>query len=358
MIAGSLSVTLLVFWLFQNNFKFSELVIYYLIMFFISMISILYLPKNKISSRKAIFWGIVFNLSSIFVVIKIFHPIQLYLSAILGGLNIVYFWITYNIMYFKYSSENKRGLNSGIYFFITPLIGIIFQPLAGIVAQKFGFNIMFSLGLSMYLIPLFLTRYLPDFEYDLDVRKELKKFKFNWTIFFQGISSRVNYSIIGIFTLFFIKTPVSFGNFFGYLAIVAAFASLINGYISDKIRNRKYFFYLFTTLSVISFIPLAFVDNPYQWGLVAGIINLCFYLASPFALTFSLDYYKEVGSEKAMILREVFLNLGYFFCLLIVFLVHSITSSTKISLIIISLISCFLPVVSYLQGVYRDKINS
>jgi MFS family permease len=258
-------------------------------------------------------------------------------------------------MYFKYSSEKRRGLNSGIYFLVSPFIGIVFQPLAGIIAEKFGFHAMFISGLVMFLVPLFLIKFLPDFEFDLDVRKELKKLKFNWTILFQGMSSRINYSLIGIFTLLFIKKPANFGSFFGYLALVAALASLMNGYISDKIKNRKYFFYLFSSLSVLSFVPLAFIDNPYSWGLFAGISNLCFSLASPFALTFSLDYYKEEGAEKAMILREAYLNFGYFFCLLIVFLAFYFTSSTKISLIVISLICCFLPVVAYLQGVYRDK---
>lgn len=355
MASSCFSGALLIFWLSKNGIGFSDLIIYYMVAFFVALISILYLPNKQISSRKTIFLGVLFNLSYVLVLVKIFNPIQLYISAIFLGLTIVYFWITYNIMYFKYSRENKRGLNSGIYFFISPIISITLQPLAGIVAQKFGFYTMFGFGFLMYLIPLFLIRYLPDFKFSLDVKKELNSLKFNWTLFFHGMSSRINYSLIGIYTLYFMLTPVSFGSFFGYLSLMAASASVINGYISDKIKNRKYFFYSFSVLAVLSFIPLAFVSNPYYWSLFAGINNLCFYLASPFWLAYNLDYYKDIGVEKTMILREVYLNVGYFFNLLIVFLVFYFTSSTKISLIVISVICCLLPVVSYLQGIYRNK---
>jgi MFS family permease len=351
------TASLLVLWLSKNNFSFSDLIIYYLLTFFVALIGILYLPKNQISAKKAIFWGILLNLSYVLVLVKIFSPLQLYLSAVLSGLNVVYFWIPYNIMYFKYSSEEKRGLNSGIYFLITPIIGITLQPLAGIIAEKFGFYTMFFIGTILYLIPIFLVRYLPDFKWSLDVKKELSTLKFNWSTFFQGMSSRINWTLIGVFTLFFITSPISFGGFFGYLSLVAALASLVNGYVSDKIKNRKYFFYIFSSLAVLSFIPLAFARNPYYWALFAGISSLSIYLANPFWFTFNLDYYKNIGVEKTMILREVYLNLGYIFNLMIVFLVFYFTSSTKISLMVISLICCLLPIVSYLQGVYRDKIS-
>ena len=169
------------------------------------------------------------------------------------------------------------------------------------------------------------------------------------------MSLRVSWSLISIYTLFFITTPISFGNFFGYLALVAAFASVINGYISDKFKNQKYFFYFFSTLAVLSFLPLAFVSNPYYWIIFAGISNLCIYLANPFWFVFNIDYYKKVGIEKTMTLREVFLNFGYILNLLIVFLVFKFTGSPEISLIVISAICCLLPIVSYLQGVYRNK---
>ena len=349
------SNALIIFWLYKNGFGFSSLIIYYLLTFLFALLGILFLSKKERSSKKSIFLGILCNAVMILLLVKIFSPAQLFISAIFSGLNVVYFWIPYNIMYFKYSSENKRGLNSGIYYLLTPIVGITLQPLSGLVAEKFGFYVMFAIGIVIHLIPILLIKYLPDFKWDLNVKKELTRFGFNWSTFFQGISSRINYSLITIFTLFFISTPFKFGSFLGYLALVAALASVINGYISDKIKDRKYFFYFFSSLAVLSFLPLAFAKNPYYWGLFAGISGLCMYLTNPFWLAFNLDYYKEVGVEKTMVLREIFLNAGYVFNLLVVFFVFYFTKSTKISLIVISALCCLMPIVSYFQGIYREK---
>ena len=69
-----------------------------------------------------------------------------------------------------------------------------------------------------YIFPLFLLKFLPSFEYEINVRKYFYENKFDWSTLFQEMTSRINYSFIPIFSLFFITTPRAFGNFFGYLA--------------------------------------------------------------------------------------------------------------------------------------------
>jgi MFS family permease len=310
------------------------------------------------SAKRAILLGILESALVAFVLIKIWSPWQLLLSAIFSGLNIIFFWIPYNALHFKFTNEEKRGTHSGMYFLITPIIGITLQPLAGIFAEKFGFEIMFLIGFCAYIVPVILLWFLPDFEWHLDVKSEFSKIKFNWCTLFQGTASRINGSLIPIFSLFFLKTPRAFGAFFGYLALVTALASVLNGYISDRIKNRKTFFYIFTTLAVLSFLPLSFVSDVYYWSIFAGISSLCMNLANPFWLTFNLDYYKEFGVEKTMAFRELFLNSGYSLTLLVVFLVFRFTASPQISLLVVCLIVCLLPVASYFQGVYRNKYLS
>jgi len=150
-------------------------------------------------------------------------------------------------------------------------------------------------------------------------------------------------------------TPRQFGNFFGYLALMTAIASLVNGHISDRMKNRKIFYYLFGSLAALGFLPLAFASNFYYWHIFAGIGSLCISLASPFWLTFNLDYYKDIGVEKTMVLRELFLNIGSVATLLVGLVIFYFTFSPKTSLISVSLLCLLLPVVSYYQGVYLRK---
>ena len=207
------SQTLLVFWLFKNGFKFSDVIIYYLISYVAALVGIFLMSRVKMRVKPYVLFGVLLSALSVAVLINISHTYgmyQIFFSGIITGLNIIFFWIPYNIMHFKFNKESKIGLNSGMYFLITPIIGITLQPLAGFVAEKFGFETMFLIGMLLYLVPIFLTRYLPDFEWNLDIRKEITDLKFNWTTFFQGFVSRINYSLVPIFTLFFYYDTQSF----------------------------------------------------------------------------------------------------------------------------------------------------
>ncbi|MFH1201237.1 MAG: hypothetical protein V1484_02865 [bacterium] len=349
--------TLIIFWLSQKGFGFSDLIIYYLISYLVAFSGIFFFPKLKMNSKSSMFWGILFSALTVLVLIRIFSPAQLFLSALFSGLNCIFFWIPYNIMHFKFSHQEKRGLYSGMYFLVSSIIGITLQPLAGFFAEKFGFEMLFLVGVSLYLIPIVLLRLLPNFEWEIDIKKELSELKFNWSTFFQGMVMRTNWSLIPIFTLFYVTTPGAFGNFFGYLALVSAIASVINSGLSDKMESRKIFFYSFSFLAVLSFLPLAFVKDFYYWAIFAGINGLCLCLVNPFWLAANLDYYKNVGVEKTIILREFFLESGFIASLLITLIVFYFTSSPKTALIVVSSVGLLLPVVSYFQGVYRVKIN-
>jgi hypothetical protein len=344
--------TLVVLWLFQNGFSFLELLYFHLTAYLLALLATLYFPKVRISARKALFFGIILSASQVLVFLSNPETHDLYISAIFSCFNVLFFWIPYNIMHFKFSHEDSRAFNSGIYFLMTPVIGITLQPLTGLVAENYGFNTVFIIGALMYLVPLSLIKFLPSFTYEINVRDIFLKESFNWPTHFQGMMSRINYSIVPIFTLFFIKTPREFGNFFGYLALMTAVASVINGRISDRNKNRKIFYYTFSTLAVLSFIPLAFVKESWVWHLAAGIASLCLSLASPFWMTYNLDHYKDIGVEKTMVLREVFLNFGYILTLLVCIVVFYFTSSLKEGLLAVSLLCLLLPVVSYYNKVY------
>lgn len=348
--------TLIVFWLSQKGFGFADLIIYYLVSYVVAFFGIFFFPKIKIQAKSSMFWGILFSALMPFTLIIIFNPAQLFLSAIFSGLNCILFWIPYNIMHFKFSHEGKRGLHSGMYFLISPIIGITLQPLSGIVAEKFGFETMFLIGISLYIIPIILLKTMPDFEFEINIKKEISTYRFNWVTLFQGMAMRINWTLVPILTLFYVKTPIAFGSFFGYLSLIAALASVINGHFSDKMSSRKIFYYLFSFLAVASFFPLVFAGDFYYWYVFAGISGLCMYFANPFWLTSNLDHFKDFGVEKTLVLREFFLQLGFVLTLFISLIVFYFTGLPKFSLAVVSTLVLFLPVVSYLQGFYRAKI--
>src|SRR3989339_911316 len=199
------SQTLIILWLSKNGFGFSDIILFYIVSYAVALLGIFALSKMKMNLKPTILFGVLLSALSVAVLIETPNSCQLYLSAIITGFNVIFFWIPYNIMHFKFSSEDKRGLNSGIYYLATPFISITLQPLAGLIAEKFGFEVMFFIGMALYIIPIILIKILPSFELELNIKKELIKTKFNWSTFFQGFALRINWTLVSIFTLFFIK---------------------------------------------------------------------------------------------------------------------------------------------------------
>ncbi len=342
-------------WFYKNGASFATLILFFFITYTVSL-ALMYLLQNvTIRSRTALYIGVLTSALGVIVVVPFFGVWQIYLAGFLFGLNIPLLWITYNIMYFKWSDEKDHGVKSGAYFLLFPAAGIVFGPLAGFVAERYGFPIFYVSGFLIYILPLFLIRYLPHFEFSFDVRKELSSIKFDWVTTLTGVAGRIYFDLIPIFTLFFIDTPSSLGKFIGYLALMTAIASLVNGYISDKMKNRKLFFYVTSTLAVGSFIPLLFVHTAVGWGFWAGIATLAATLASPFWMVYNIDVRKSLGIEKAMVLREIFRHVGYIIALGLAFIIIQITGDFRIGMAVVIVIALTLPIAAYLQGVYKNK---
>jgi len=356
LIAMTLSQSFLVLWYVKNGVGFEHLVGSFVAGSVVAL-AILFFFTGEMRAKKAIFIGTLASMLSVISVIWFYHVWQLYLSSLIAGFNIVLFWSTYNTMHFKFRLSDQKGFSSGMLFLLSPILSIFLLPFAGFLAERFGFRNLFIVGALSYLIPLFVSiRYLPDFQLNFNIRQELAKTGFDYGTFFQGVGMRINYSLIPVYTLFFINTPFCFGSFFAYLSVMTVVASLINSHISDRIKNRRVFLYVFSILSAISFTMLAFAQNTETWQLYAAISNLCFYLAVPFWLVATLDHYESNGvGEKKMMLREFFLNLGYIFALGCVVVIYKFTSNPSLGLGFVSILTLFLPLSVYLQRTYRKN---
>jgi hypothetical protein len=77
-------------------------------------------------------------------------------------------------------------------------------------------------------------------------------------------------------------------------------------------------------------------------------------LASPFWLVYNIDYYKDISTEKVMVLREVYLHIGYIGGLLIAFTVFILSGSIQMAIGGVAGISLLLPLVAYITKVYRS----
>ncbi len=346
--------TLLLLWFAKNGLSYKGMLLHYFLMFLLSLCIFFILQGRTIGSRSAFFIGIVASALGVYVASIMTHSWSAYIVSLFFGVSGVFFWTTYNALYFKYSNKDEHGFKSGLYFLLSPICAAILAPVAGIVAEKLGYHFLFLSSLFLYLIPLALIFYLPSFIFKFEAKRALAKLENRTLVFFQGYNSILSFTFIPIFTLFFISNPLQLGSFFGYLALLGAITALFNSKLSDKLKKRAPFFYFFTILDSISYLPLAFVKSLVLWQVFAGVNHVTVTLENPFGFALVLDH-TELNETETMLGREIYLIFGRLALLAISFLVLWLTNSFKVVLIVASIGTLLYPLVAYYRKVYLKK---
>ncbi len=355
LVAMVYSQTLLMLWFFKNGISFTGMLLYFLVMYLFVIVFFFALQNKKFSSRSALFLGVVMSALGVLTANLVsFHTYYVYAISVFFALNIVFFWSIYNALHFKYSEKNEHGMKSGAYFLFFPILGTILAPIAGLFVEKMGYHFLFSSAMLLYIIPLCFVFYLPNFDFKFESRKAFSETEYPLLVAFQGYIFMLTVNIVPIFTLLFITTPFALGSFLGYLAIFTAFAALINSKISDKLKKRASFFYIFNILNVLTYLPLVFSKSFGGWQIFSGINNLAYGLANPFNLTLTLDH-NEADIVETMLGREILLNLGRVVMIIFLLILYYLTSSLWQALIGSALVTLLYPLLAYYRKVYLKK---
>ncbi len=350
-VATTYSQTLLLFWFFKNGLSELNLLFYVLFQCVASLLIYFIVQGKSIESRKSLFLGVLFSFSGVLFASLITHPYHAFIVSFMFGLTNVFFWTIYNTMYFKYSEKGEHGFKSGMYFLLFPIIGAIFAPFSGFIAERFSFSFLFFSSFFFYIIPLFFIYFLPSFIFKFEVKEAFFELENKLLVFMQGYISMFRFAFISIFTLFFITTPFKFGSFFGYLAILSALTALLNSRISDKTKNRAFFFYFFTVLDSLTYIPMALAKSFTLWQVFTGINNITTNLSDPFSVTLVLDHAK-LNRENTMLAREIYLNLGRICIVVIAIFVLYLSGSFMTSFLIVSFGAILYPITAYYKKIY------
>jgi len=345
------SQTLLMLWFQKNGISYTGMLLYFFSMHFSVLFIFFILQGQKFNSKFSLLVGVVTSAAGVLSASFVTNVYHVFIVAFFFGLNMAFLWMIYNVLYFKYSGKEEHGFKSGAYFLIGPVVGVLLAPLSGLVVEKLGYNFLFLSSMILYVVPFVFVFYLPSFDFEFETFKAVSKIENRILIFFQGYISILSFDIIPLFTLFFIATPFKLGSFFGYLAIFAALAATLNSRISDRLQKRASFFYIFTTLNILSYIPLFLSKSFFAWQIFSGVNKLTYGLTRPFDLVLILDHAK-LDLVSTMLGREVYLNLGRAAMVIVLLIIYYLTSSLWSALIWSSLVAFLYPMIAYYQKIY------
>ena len=268
--------------------------------------ALILLMLKRLSSRPAWSWAVILALISTLLIIKIDYLWQFYLSSALVGMNMVLFFVPYNIVHFQLTPKTRTSYSSAILFSIYPLISLFAPLLAGWLAE-FSYTYIWIGSGIFFLLPLYLTKFQARLTVNFNWRRDLAYLRPTRVfILLEGLWEAVVFTAIPIFTFYFIQTPLYYGTYLSYLALMAVAANLFLGQLSDKLRLRLNFLYPVTLLLAAAtlLLPLG-INNLKIWLILTGLVQFIVPLFWNFSTAFFVDLQPDL--HRGMPIREALL---------------------------------------------------
>ena len=257
------------------------------------------------------FWrlSMIASFISLLLIIQLASVWQYYLASVFSGISMATFWVAYNIAYFGATPKQKTGLGSAIMFSVFPMLNIIAPPLAGFIMQ-WNALIFWVLSVLFFVVSYLFIARQEDFSIKYSLAASFSQLRATRVlIFLEGIWEALPLAIIPVYTLYFIKTPLSYGAFAAYLSFIGVAANLLLGKMSDKLQKHVLFLYPLTlVLAITTFLFPQATNNLALWLIVTGIMN--FFLPLFWNTSTSMIIDTHANLEKAIPAREIVLAAG------------------------------------------------
>ena len=182
---------------------------------------------------------------------------DLHLNAFLAGIYLVLFWVPYEILYFKKQDVSTHGKSSAWYFGMMSTMGIIAPLVAGLVADHFGYPMLFFVSALCMLMPIALAWNLPDVRIAETLSASLRHLRrVSSLLIFDGFFLSIPTCLIALSLLSFTHSASQFGTIASLVSVVATLVSLGVADLSDRKQNRGMIIYPLTILSSLLLIIL------------------------------------------------------------------------------------------------------
>ena len=313
---------------------------------------ILILAIKRINSKNSWRLAIISAFTFILLITKIVHPYQYYLATIISGFSIIFYFVPYNIVHFQLTPTHRTGLSSAIFFSVHPIISLFAPLLAGFLAQQ-SYSWIWVLSGIFYFLTFSLVKYQKSFNINYQIKSSFKAIKATRVfIFLQGIWESLVFGIIPIFSLFFIKSPLHYGTYMAYLALMGILANLSLGRLTDKLQKRTIFLYPLTIILGITTLlfPLS-LKSIFWWIIITGVIQFFLPLFWNVSTAMVIDSHTNV--KQVIPVRELLLSLGRVLGLSLAFINFQFESRPTIIFYFLGSIMFLYPLILF----YNTKIS-
>ncbi|WP_166242132.1 MFS transporter [Paenibacillus turpanensis] len=255
------------------------------------------------------------------------------------------FWLSFNVVYFEVTDRFTRDRFNGWAGLLGSASSMIAPWISGMLiatlGSESGYRLIFSISLGIFVVGVcvsfFLHRRPPDTEYEWWFGFQKLREKGNlWRVLIpalaaQGVREGVFGFVIGILVFIATQTELQLGNY----SLITSAVALLAFWITGKFLRPKHRGYsmLIGSVAMTAVILLFFWELNYLTLVIFGIVVALFYPMYGIPLTSQVFDY--IGKDETsarhrveyVVLREIGLNLGRIFGIVVFIAVVSYTAS-------------------------------
>jgi len=201
------------------------------------------------------------------------HPLMIFVGAFLSGIQMVFYWQSYNTLITRLSFKNSMGKNLSILRFIKNFISMLGPALGGLIITFFGFNYLFYVSIVALVVSLIgiIKLDLPPEKDEVNLQEYLswlKEKRFNRLVLSQAGRYFNDMSLVlwPLYVFLLMGDVTKVGYIYSISLFLAMIINLFMGDILDGKKKSKVPFFVSGGFLSSLWMVKAFVVN--AWGIV------------------------------------------------------------------------------------------
>jgi len=255
--------------------------------------------------------GLALRALSLLAVLQLAWFGNLVIAAVLHGTFIMVFWVPYNVVFMRMTTDSDRAGKSTQLFALFAITGAIFPLAAGYLMEWQGYwaaVVMAWVVLCAGAMLAYRTTWGEPMRFDLG-RALRKGRRFTPLVFLEGFWQGIFWVAVWIGTIRMVDQPSEYGAFLAFLGVMAGVAAIVAGKWSDRSGDRWPPLVISGIGVTVFLIVVPFAEgNLTMWSVLAGLAFFFAYMLMAFTFTVVAELGLRV--DDAMGLREVMFNLG------------------------------------------------
>jgi len=255
--------------------------------------------------------GLVLRALSLLAVLQLAWYGNLVIAALLHGTFIMVFWVPYNVVFMRMTTDADRAGRSTQLFALFAVTGAVFPLLAGYLMDWRGYWLPVACAWVVLALGAAVAQRASWGEpMVLDLRRALRDGRHvTPLVLLEGFWQGIFWIAVYIGTVRMVDQGSEFGTFLAFLGVMGGVAAVVAGRWSDRARDR-WPPLLLSGVGVAAFVllvPSAEGDLT-RWSLLSGLAYFFAYMLMAFTFTVVAEMGLRV--EEAMGLRAVMFNIG------------------------------------------------